>query len=109
MRFFTNYFKAKARYNIKDINIQNIDKTGYAIGFTYSAKVVILRGNTSNFKTINGLKEWVSQINTIGIHRQTMPLFIIFKGRQYTDLLWQEAIRAIGECSIRMLENRQSN
>jgi len=37
-----------------------MDKTGYAIGFAYSAKVVILRGNISNFKTINGLKEWVS-------------------------------------------------
>ena len=30
---------------------------GYAIGFIYSAKVVILRGNISNFKIINGLKE----------------------------------------------------
>jgi hypothetical protein len=87
MRFFTNYSKAKARYNIKDINIWNIDEMGYAIGFAYSAKVVILRGNISNFKTINSLKEWVSQINAIGIHRQTILLFIIFKGRQYTDLL----------------------
>ena len=57
MRFFTDYSEAKVRYNIKDINIWNINKTGYAIGFTYSAKVVILRGNMSNFKTINGLKE----------------------------------------------------
>jgi len=64
-----------------------MDKTGYAIGFTYSAKVVILRGNISNFKTINGLKEWVGQINAISIHRQTILLFIIFKGRQYIDLL----------------------
>jgi len=58
-----------------------MDKTGYAIGFTYSAKVVILRGNISNFKIINGLKEWVSQINAIGIYRQTILLFIIFKRR----------------------------
>ena len=57
MRFFTDYSEAKVRYNIKDINLWNINKTGYAIGFTYSAKVVILRGNMSNFKTINGLKE----------------------------------------------------
>ena len=57
MRFFTNYFKAKAWYNIKDIDIWNMDKTGYAIGFAYGAKVVVLHGNISNFKTINGLKE----------------------------------------------------
>jgi len=37
-----------------------MDKTGYAIGFAYSAKVVILRGNIINFKTINGSREWVS-------------------------------------------------
>ena len=31
-----------------------MDKTGYAIGFIYSAKVVILKGNIINFKTIDG-------------------------------------------------------
>ena len=82
-----------------------MDKTGYTIGFTYSAKVVILYGNISNFKTINGLKEWVSQIDVIGIHRQTIPLFIIFKGRQHTDLLWQETVRAVGKYSIGITEN----
>jgi len=46
-----------------------MDKTGYAIGFAYGAKVVILRGNIINFKTINGSREWVSQINLIGIYR----------------------------------------
>jgi hypothetical protein len=30
-----------------------MDETGYAMGFVYSAKVVILRGNVINFKTIN--------------------------------------------------------
>ena len=34
-----------------------MDKTGYAIGFIYSTKVVILRGDIINFKTINGLKK----------------------------------------------------
>ena len=36
-----------------------MDETGYTIGFIYSAKVVILRGNVINFKIINGSKEWV--------------------------------------------------
>ena len=55
--FFADYSEAKARYNIKDINIWNIDETGYTIGFAYSAKVVILHSNISNFKTINSSKE----------------------------------------------------
>jgi len=34
-----------------------MDKISYTIGFAYSAKVVILRGNVINFKTINGSRE----------------------------------------------------
>jgi len=82
-----------------------MDETGYAIGFAYSAKVVILRGNIINFKIIDGSREWVSQINTIGIYRQIIPPFIIFKGRQHIENLWQEAEEAIGECTIIISEN----
>jgi hypothetical protein len=57
MYFFANYSKAKARYNSKDINIWNMDEIGYAIGFVYNIKVVILCGNIRNFKIIDGLKE----------------------------------------------------
>jgi len=86
-----------------------MDKTSYAIGFAYSAKVVILRGNIINFKIINSSREWVSQINTIGIHRQIIPPFIIFKGRQYIENLWQEAEEAIGKCTITINKNRWLN
>jgi len=58
-----------------------MDKTSYTIGFAYSAKVVILRGNIINFKTINGSREWVSWIDSISIYRQIILPFIIFKGR----------------------------
>ena len=34
-----------------------MDKTGYAIGFTYNTKIVVLQGSLVNFKTINGLRE----------------------------------------------------
>ena len=39
------------------LNIWNMDETGYAMGFAYSAKVIVLKGNIINFKTIDGLKE----------------------------------------------------
>ena len=86
-----------------------MDETGYAMGFAYSAKVVILRGNIINFKIINGSREWVLQINTISMHRQIIPPFIIFKERQYIENLWQEAEEAIGECIIVISENRWLN
>ena len=36
-----------------------MDETGYAMGFAYSTKVVVLRGNITNFKTVDGCREWV--------------------------------------------------
>ena len=66
-RFFTKYLNAKTQYNINSANIQNIDKTSYIIGFVYSAKVVILRGNAINFKIINSSREQVLQSNLISI------------------------------------------
>ena len=86
-----------------------MDKTGYAMGLAFTVKVVILRGRIINFKTIDGNREWVTQINLIGIHRQIIPLFIIFKGKQYTDLLWETVKEAVGECSIGIMENSWLN
>lgn len=86
-----------------------MDETGFAMGFALSAKVVVLRGNIINFKTIDGNREWVSQINAIGMHGQTIPPFIIFKGKQHTESLWQSAEEAVGECTIGMSDNGWSN
>ena len=86
-----------------------MDETGYAMGFAYSAKVVILQGNITNFKTVDGSREWVSQIDSIGMYSQIIPPFFIFKGRQYIESLWQEAVEAVGDCAIGMSENGWSN
>ena len=61
-----------------------MDKTSTLMGYIYSAKVVILRGRATNFKTVNGSKEWVLQINYIGIAGTTILPFIVFKGYIYT-------------------------
>ena len=82
-----------------------MDKTGFAIGLAFSAKVVIIRGRIINFKTVDGNREWVTQVDTISIHGQTIPPFVIFKGRQHTDSLWETAEETIGDCSIGMTEN----
>ena len=43
------------------------------------------------------------------MHGQIIPPFIIFKGKQYIDLLWETAEEAVGECLIRIMENSWSN
>ena len=57
-----------------------MDETGFIIGLAFATKVVVLRGRVINFKTIDGNKEWVTQVDIIGIHGQIIPPFIIFKG-----------------------------
>ena len=104
-QFFKDYTTAKTQYNVAELAIWNMDETGYAMGFAYSAKVVVLRGSLVNFKTIDRSGEWVSQIDGIGMHGQTIPPFIIFRGRQHTASLWQEAVEAVGDCIIGMSEN----
>jgi len=82
-----------------------MDKTGFAIGLAFNTKVVILKRRIINFKTVNGNREWVTQVDAINIHRQTILLFIIFKGRQHINSLWETAEEIIGDCSIGIIEN----
>jgi len=71
----------------------------------FSAKVVILKGRIINFKIVNGNREWVTQVDVIGIYRQTIPPFIIFKGWQHIDSLWETIEEAIGDYLIGIIEN----
>lgn len=75
------------------------------MGYAYSAKVVILRGRATNFKTIDGSREWVLQINCIGIGGTVIPPFIVFKGRIHTKRMWEEAREALGDCLIGVSKN----
>ena len=43
------------------------------------------------------------------MHRQIIPPFIIFKGKQHTNILQETAEEAIGECLIGITENGQLN
>ena len=80
MKFFADYSNVKTQYNVKNNNTWNINETGTLMGYAYNAKVIILQGRATNFKTINGFKEWVLQIDCIGIGGTIIPPFIIFKG-----------------------------
>ena len=43
------------------------------------------------------------------MHGQIIPPFIIFKGKQYIDILQETAKEAVGKCLIEMTENGWSN
>ena len=84
-KFFANYSDTKIEYNVKDNDAWNMDKTGTLMGYAYNTKVIILWGRTTNFKTINGSKEWVSQIDCISMEGMTIPPFLVFKGHTHTE------------------------
>jgi len=44
-------------------------------------------------------------VDAIGIYRQIIPPFIIFKGRQHTDSLWETIEEAIEDYLIGIIEN----
>ena len=75
------------------------------MGLAFAAKVVILRGRVINFKIIDGNREWVTQVGAIGIYRQTILPFVIFKGQQHIDSLWETVEEAVGDCLIGIIEN----
>jgi len=79
------------------------------MGYTYSAKVVILRGKATNFKTVDGSRKWVSQINYIGMVGTTIPPFIVFKGHVHTERIWEEAYEALNNCAIGVSKNSWLN
>ena len=43
------------------------------------------------------------------MHGQIIPPFIIFKGKQHINILWETAEEAIGECLIGITENSWLN
>jgi len=43
------------------------------------------------------------------MHRQIIPPFIIFKGKQHINILWETVEEAVGKCLIGMTENGWSN
>ena len=75
------------------------------MGYVYSAKVIILRGRATNFKTVNGLKEQVLQINCISIGGITILPFIVFKGYIYSKGIQEDAREALGDCLIGLSKN----
>ena len=64
-----------------------------------------MRGRATNFKTVNGSREWVLQINYISMVGTTIPPFIVFKGHIYTERMWEEAYKALSNYAIGVNKN----
>jgi len=108
-RFFHEYKAARTLYNIADNYVWNMDETGFSMGLAYGARVVIYQDYRNSFKTVDGSREWVTQIDSICTNGSTIPPFLVFKGKQHTQAMWEEALASVGECTIGLTENGWSN
>ena len=59
-----------------------MDEKGFMIGVAGSAKVIISKHEKQAFSTHSGNREWVSLIESVGAVRDSLPVFIIFKGKK---------------------------
>jgi hypothetical protein len=67
--------------------IFNVDDTGFALGTTLPSKALIRRGDTTAFKKISGIQEWITAIDCIGASGVALPPLLIFKAK-HTNTAW---------------------
>jgi predicted HTH domain antitoxin len=69
------------KYGILDDDIYNFDETGFALGLTATAKVIIRRSNGRRAVLQPGNREWVTVIESINAVGWALPPYVIFKGK----------------------------
>lgn len=80
--------KTIAQYDITSDDIYNFGESGFAIGVSATTKVI-----TQSFYTGRrgvsqaGNREWVTVIKTICASGRALPLYVIFKGKNFM-VLW---------------------
>ena len=88
--WFQLFSETKARYNIADEDVWNIDEKGYMMGVSAGAKVVLHRSIKEAFTSMPGNREWVTCIEAVRINGEVIPPYIIFKGKQTLSEWWEE-------------------
>jgi hypothetical protein len=78
-RYFELFQATKAKYNIHDDDVYNMDKKGVMMGVIAKLRVVVSRKNKKPYMTQQGKREWVSLIECISLDGRVLSPFVIFK------------------------------
>ena len=80
------YFEALAstisEHDILNMNVYNMDETGFAIGEIESMRVIVDTGIKLKYQAQPGQQEWVSAVECICADGTTIPPLVIFKGEK---------------------------
>jgi hypothetical protein len=81
-----------AEYGIDDSDIYSFDETSFLIGVIATAKIVTSTDQAGRARTTQpGNREWVTVIETIGIHGSAAPPLVILKAAMH-QRAWYEAL-----------------
>ncbi|GKU14150.1 unnamed protein product [Fusarium langsethiae] len=98
-----------AKYGIHTDDIWNFDETGFMMGMIATGKVVTSAKRRGRPKSIQpGNREWVTVIEAVSAEGQSIPPFIIVKGKKYLRS-WYEGSTLPVDWAIALSENGWTN
>jgi hypothetical protein len=108
-----NWFKLVentiAKYGIRSDDIWNFDETGFMMGIISTGKVVTSAERRGRPKSVQpGSREWVTVIEAVSAEGQSIPPFIIVKGKKHLRN-WYEGSNLPADWAITLSENGWTN
>jgi hypothetical protein len=98
-----------AKYGIRSDDIWNFDETGFMMGMISTGKVVTSAERRGRPKSVQpGSREWVTVIEAISAEGQSIPPFIIVKGKKHLRS-WYEGSSLPVDWAIALSENGWTN
>ncbi|RFN50199.1 fot5 transposase [Fusarium flagelliforme] len=108
-----NWFKLVentiAKYGIRSDDIWNFDETGFIMGMISTGKVVTSAERRGRPKSVQpGNREWVTVIEAVSAEGQSIPPFIIVKGKRHLRS-WYEESNLPTDWAIALSQNGWTN
>ncbi|KAG6978255.1 Pogo transposable element with ZNF domain [Fusarium oxysporum f. sp. conglutinans] len=98
-----------AKYGIRSDDIWNFDETGFMMGMISTRKVITSAERRGRPKAVQpGSREWVTVIEAVSAEGQSIPPFIIVKGKKHLRS-WYEESNLPADWAIALSENGWTN
>jgi DDE superfamily endonuclease len=94
--WFKLFLDQKARFEVLDNDIWNIDEKGVMMGVSGKTRVIIPKSSKNPHTTHPGNREWVTSTECISMAGKKLGSWTIFKGKK-PQKMWHETMKRIGE------------
>jgi hypothetical protein len=107
IKWFQFYEVIVAKWNIFFADTHNMDESGYALRLCYKSRVIVPAKEKDAIKSMNGKREWGTNINFISGIGKASKAFIITKGKHVLRDLIEPIIES--GCTLAVTHNEWSN